>query len=61
MISFRMLKLFEELISKSLEHIFRYFIDSEKFEPDFKKANVAPFHQSGEKKVLSNIITTYLR
>ena len=61
MISFRMLKLFEELISKSLELIFRYFIDSEKFESDFKKANVAPFHKSGEKKVLSNIITTYLR
>ena len=54
MISIRMLKLCGKSICKPLDLIFQSCIKQGKFPAEWKKANVAPVHKKGDKRILKN-------
>ena len=54
MISIRMLKICANSIYKPLQLIFRSCIENGKFPSEWKKANVVPVHEKGNKQTLEN-------
>ena len=60
MISIRMLKICGNSIYKSLQLIFRSFIENKKFPSKWKKADVIPVHKKGKKQALENYRPVFL-